>query len=63
MTIGVRGKNPLDPHTEPYEVNPWNRGLREGLPAELTPSTLRKALAVVMDADMADALVSLREVN
>lgn len=60
VTIG-EGLHPLDPHTEPYERNPWNRGLRDGFPAVLTPDTLRKALAVVMDPGFADALVSLEE--
>lgn len=53
------GRIVLNPHQEPYTENPWNRGLRDGLPVELTPETLRKALAVVMDPDWADVLISL----
>ncbi len=40
--------NPLDPHTEPYDTNPFNRGLRDGFPVELTVATLHKALETVM---------------
>lgn len=57
--VTFNGRIVLNPHDEPYNENPWNRGLRDGLPRELTPATLRKALAVVMDVDHADALVSL----
>lgn len=59
VTVGRSAQWPLNPHEEPYRDNPWNRGLRDGLPRELTPATLRKALAVVMDIDWADVLISL----
>lgn len=59
VTLG--GRIVLNPHDEPHRENPWNRGLRDGLPRELTPATLRKALAVVMDLDWADVLMSLAE--
>lgn len=53
----------LNPHDEPYLHCPWNRGLRDGLPVELTPHTLRKALAVVMDQDAANMVASLGAVH
>ena len=43
----------LDPHAQPYETNPCNRGLRDGFPPVLTMETLALALGVVMP--MADA--------
>lgn len=50
--VECEGANPLDPHQQPDSTIPWNRGLRDGFPPELTPATLVKALAVVMpDAD------------
>ena len=45
---GDRSTKVLDPHTEPYPTNPYNRGLRDGFPVELTPSTLARTLALVM---------------
>lgn len=53
----VDGKAVLDPHAEPYRENPWNRGLRDGLPVVLTRDTLISALSVVMDRDHAIRLV------
>ena len=50
------GRAVLNPHAEPYPVCPWNRGLRDGMPVELTPESLRKALAVVMDSAAASEL-------
>lgn len=50
-------KSPLDPHEEPYEANPFNRGLRDGLPARLDGPALIKALATVMDEISATNLV------
>lgn len=47
----------LNPHAEPHRETPWNRGLRDGLPAELTPETLVDALAVVMPIEVAQAFV------
>jgi hypothetical protein len=38
----------LDPHAEPYISNPANRGLRDGFPVELTPTSLLDTLALVM---------------
>jgi hypothetical protein len=54
--VSVGDGNPIDPHTEPYETNPANRGLRQGMPRRLTPGSLIDALAVVMDREHAVAL-------
>lgn len=48
---------PLDAHQAPYECNPFNRGLREGMPTVLDGSSLIKALATVMDEVSAGNLV------
>lgn len=56
--VTVDGENPLDPHRQPYPLNPWNRGLRDGMPPELTPETLVRALAVVMPEDEARRMAS-----
>lgn len=58
--VTIDGRIVLNPHDEPYVLNPWNRGLRDGLPPVLDAASLRKALAVVMDIDWADALLSLQ---
>lgn len=50
------GVNPLDPHQQPDDSIPWNRGLRDGFPPVLTPETLIKALAVVMPEADAERL-------
>lgn len=47
--VKYEGRPPLDPHEEPYATNPFNRGLRDGFPPVLTPGSLERALAVVMD--------------
>lgn len=39
----------LDPHAEPYQSNPYNRGLRDGFPPVLTSQTLLATLRLVMD--------------
>ncbi len=44
----------LDPHREPFA---YDRGLRIGMPRELTPQTLRAALEIVMLPDAADAII------
>lgn len=49
----------LNPHAEPHRETPWNRGLRDGLPVDLTPETLVRALAVVMPLEVAESFVSL----
>lgn len=51
------GVRVLDPHDAPYPHAPWNRGTRDGLPHVLTPETLERALAVVMDPAAARALM------
>lgn len=51
------GVSPLNPHEEPYETNPYNRGLRNGFPSVLTPDALQRALEVVMDPSAAEILV------
>ena len=56
-TVGDLATKILDPHAEPYATNPYNRGLRDGLPTELTPETLCKALCVVMDEGGAGPLM------
>lgn len=56
--VTVDGVSPLDPHRKPYATNPWNRGLRDGLPPVLTRETLVAALAVVMDREHAERLIS-----
>lgn len=57
--VSWRGTRPLDPHTEPYPTHPFNRGLYDGLPTELTPTTLRRTLEVVMSPSAADELIRL----
>lgn len=54
--VSVGGQNPIDPHAEPYDGNPANRGLRDGFPRRLTRYSLLSALAVCMDLDAACAL-------
>lgn len=54
VTIGDTVTRPLDPHAPPYTCD---RGLREGLPVELTPATLLSSLAVVMHRDAARRMV------
>ncbi len=53
VTVGDLKTRPLDPH----ERVEWDRGLRDGLPVELTPETLLKSLAVVMQTDVAERFV------
>lgn len=55
--VTVDGCAVLDPHAEPYATNPCNRGLRDGLPVQLTPESLIAALGVVMDKADAVSLV------
>jgi hypothetical protein len=38
----------LNPHAEPYPTNPWNRGLRDGLPPILTPETMLTTFELVL---------------
>lgn len=54
--VTVDGRAVLDPHAEPYVLNPVNRGLRDGFPVELTPLTLRRALRLVMSVDAVERL-------
>jgi hypothetical protein len=56
--VTVDGVPPLNPHEEPYETNPWNRGLRDGLPPVLTRETMIDALAVVMNREHAVRLIA-----
>ncbi len=39
----------LDPHAEPYEINPFNRSLRDGMPPVLDEASLRRTLLLVAD--------------
>lgn len=57
VSVGDLKTKALDPHAAPYETNPQNRGLREGMPVKLTPETLERSLCVVMDPEHARALV------
>ena len=57
--VTIDGKAILDPHAEPYPTNPYNRGLRDGLPLELNTTTMLDALALVMS--FGDALRVVRE--
>lgn len=57
VSVGGLVEKPLDPHALPYEINPTNRGLRDGMPTKLTPETLVSALCVVMDLEHALELV------
>lgn len=59
--VTVDGIAPLNPHLEPYEMNPWNRGLRNGLPSVLTRESMIEAFAVVMDRECAVRLVAEME--
>lgn len=45
--VAVDGRRVADPHTEPYERNPFNRCIRDTLPSELTLETLHAAIGVV----------------
>lgn len=55
--VEVDGVNPLDPHAQPDNAIPQNRGLRDGLPPVLNRNTLIDGLAVVMDREHAVRLV------
>lgn len=61
--VTVHGVRPCDPHapaaTVPHRLSPFarDRGLRDGLPPELTPLTLQRALETAMDAEIAEALL------
>lgn len=52
VTVGDLTTRPLDPHEPPFT---FDRGLRKGLPVELTPETLVESLAVVMGHEAAEA--------
>ncbi len=54
VTVGDLKTRPLDPHEEPFA---YDRGLRDGLPATLTPETMVEALAVVMSHEAAVQLM------
>lgn len=49
VTVGDMTTRPIDPHGSVAH----DRGLRDGLPVELTPETLVRSLAVVMPMDVA----------
>jgi hypothetical protein len=55
-TLSNFAERPLDPHLAPYQ---YDRGLRDGLPPQLTPETLEKALTVVMTKEEAEKLCQL----
>jgi hypothetical protein len=48
VTIGDLTTRPIDPHANPDQ----DKCIRDGLPTELTPETLRTALLVVMRPDL-----------
>ena len=52
--VTVAGIRPLDPHGSPPD---FDRGLRCGLPVDLTPKTLERTLALVMDPVLAAEMV------
>lgn len=52
--VTIDGRAVIDPHAEPYATNPANRGLRDGLPVELTPETLVAALVLIMGRETAE---------
>lgn len=52
--VTVTGVRPLDPHEPPFH---YDRGLRCGYPAELTPETLRQTLELVMAPSVAAELI------
>lgn len=54
VTVGGLIDRPLDPHAEPFA---YDRGLRQGLPVELTPATLFASLCAVMSEETARVLV------
>lgn len=48
-TLGGTIERPLCPHTQTEEgIYGYDKGLRDGLPVELTPETLARTLALVM---------------
>lgn len=55
--VTVGGRAVLDPHAEPYATNPFNRGLRDGMPVVLTARTMVDTLALVMPFDHAVNMV------
>lgn len=55
VTVGDLSTRPLDPHEAPFL---FDRGLREGLPVDLTPETLTRALATAMPSHVAEKLVT-----
>jgi hypothetical protein len=55
--VTVDGVPPLNPHDEPYETNPCNRGLRDGLPSVLTRESMLEAFTVVMSREHAARLM------
>lgn len=57
VTVGDWKTRPLDPHEEPYPTNPYNKGLRDGFPVELTPETLRLSLLLVMSPEQVSVLM------
>jgi hypothetical protein len=57
VTVGDLETRPLDPHEAPFT---YDRGLRDGLPAALTPETMIESLAVVMSHKAASTLVAGR---
>ncbi len=58
VTVGGTLDRPLCPHTETAAgTYAYDRGLRDGLPIELTPATLERSLCVVMEPEHARALM------
>jgi len=52
--VTIDGAAVLDPHAAPFA---FDRGLRDGLPPELTPVTMIRSLAVAMSMESAIELV------
>ena len=57
VTVGDLQTKILDPHAEPYPLNPYNRGLRDGLPVRLTPQSMYDALRIVMSGPEATGMM------
>jgi hypothetical protein len=64
-TAGVRCLDPHAARDAPHRLRPYavDRGLRDGLPVELTPDSLRRALETAMDPDVADWIIARAREN
>ncbi len=51
VTVGDLTTRALDPHGPDEATSSWNRPVRDGMPSHLTPTTLERALCVVMSSE------------